>query len=117
MQPPGRRHVPDGLLGCFFKTTMQRRNGRQRTMKIKHSRYPIPAVMQSRRGACITSTVPAPPHNCNGIREITMTDRPDVSPWRKLIGITLLSSLFVLPAPVLVQDDEDDSMSPVSRRW
>ncbi len=33
-----------------------------------------------------------------------MTDRPDVSPWRKLIGITLLSSLFVLPAPVLAQD-------------
>jgi hypothetical protein len=27
-----------------------------------------------------------------------------VSPWRKLIGITLLSSLFVLPAPVLAQD-------------
>jgi hypothetical protein len=40
----------------------------------------------------------------NGIREITMTDRPDVSPWRKLIGITLLCSLFVLPAPVLAQD-------------
>lgn len=33
-----------------------------------------------------------------------MTDRPDVSPWHKLIGITLLSSLFVLPAPVLAQD-------------
>ena len=33
-----------------------------------------------------------------------MTDRPCVSPWRKLIGITLLSSLFVLPAPVLAQD-------------
>ena len=33
-----------------------------------------------------------------------MTDRPDVSPWRKLIGITLLSSLIVLPAPVLAQD-------------
>ena len=33
-----------------------------------------------------------------------MTDRPDVSPARKLIGITLLSSLFVLPAPVLAQD-------------
>ena len=33
-----------------------------------------------------------------------MTDRPDVSPWRKLIGITLLCSLFVLPAPVLAQD-------------
>lgn len=33
-----------------------------------------------------------------------MTDRPDVSPWRKLIGITLLSSLFVLLAPVLAQD-------------
>jgi hypothetical protein len=27
-----------------------------------------------------------------------------VSPWRKLIGITLLSSLLVLPAPVLAQD-------------
>jgi hypothetical protein len=40
----------------------------------------------------------------NGIREITMTDKPDVSLWRKLIGITLLSSLFVLPAPVLAQD-------------
>jgi len=40
----------------------------------------------------------------NGIPEITMTDRPCVSPWRKLIGITLLSSLFVLPAPVLAQD-------------
>ena len=33
-----------------------------------------------------------------------MTDKPDVSLWRKLIGITLLSSLFVLPAPVLAQD-------------
>lgn len=33
-----------------------------------------------------------------------MTDRPDVSPWRKLIGITLLSSLFVPPAPLLAQD-------------
>ncbi len=33
-----------------------------------------------------------------------MTDRPDVSPWRKLIGTTLLSALFVLPAPVLAQD-------------
>jgi hypothetical protein len=83
---------------------MQRRNGRQQTMKIKHSRCPIPAVMQSRRGARITSTVPARPDNCNGIREKTMTDRPDVSPWRKLLGITLLSSLFVPPAPVLAQD-------------
>ena len=36
-----------------------------------------------------------------------MTDRPDVSPWRKLIGITLLCSLFVLPAPVLAQDIAD----------
>ena len=33
-----------------------------------------------------------------------MTDRPDLSPWRKLIGTTLLSSLFVLPAPVLAQN-------------
>jgi len=33
-----------------------------------------------------------------------MTYRPCVSPWRKLIGITLLSSLLVLPAPVLAQD-------------
>ena len=36
-----------------------------------------------------------------------MTDRPDESPWRKLIGITLLCSLFVLPAPVLAQDIAD----------
>jgi len=36
-----------------------------------------------------------------------MTDRPDVSPWPKLIGITLLWSLFVLPAPVLAQDIAD----------
>jgi hypothetical protein len=28
-----------------------------------------------------------------------------MSPWRKLIGITLLSSQFVLPAPVLAQDN------------
>jgi hypothetical protein len=33
-----------------------------------------------------------------------MMDRPDVSPWRKLIGTTLLSSLLVLPAPVLAQE-------------
>ena len=40
----------------------------------------------------------------NGIRHLTMMDRPDVSPWRKLIGTTLLSSLLVLPAPVLAQE-------------
>jgi hypothetical protein len=40
----------------------------------------------------------------NGIREVTITERPDVSPRRKLIGITLLSSLLVLPAPGLAQD-------------
>ena len=33
-----------------------------------------------------------------------MTDRPDVSPWRKLIGTTLLSALLVLPAPVPAQE-------------
>ena len=33
-----------------------------------------------------------------------MTDRPDVSPWRKLIGITILSSLIVPQASVLSQD-------------
>ena len=33
-----------------------------------------------------------------------MTDRPDVSPWRRLIGTTLLSALLVLPAPVPAQE-------------
>jgi len=33
-----------------------------------------------------------------------MTDRPCVSAWRKLISITLLPSLLVLPAPVLAKD-------------
>jgi hypothetical protein len=35
---------------------------------------------------------------------MTMTDRPCVSAWRKLISITLLPSLLVLPAPVLAKD-------------
>ena len=33
-----------------------------------------------------------------------MTDRPNVSPWRKLISIALLSPLFVLQVSVLAQD-------------
>ena len=33
-----------------------------------------------------------------------MTDRADVSTWRKLIGIALLSPLFVLQVSVLAQD-------------
>ena len=37
-----------------------------------------------------------------------MTDRPDVSPCCKLIGFTLLASLFVLPAPAMAQHDKDD---------
>ena len=39
-----------------------------------------------------------------GIRDITMTDRADVSTWRKLIGIALLSPLLVLQVSVLAQD-------------
>jgi hypothetical protein len=35
-----------------------------------------------------------------------MTDRPDVSPWRNLVGITLLSPLFVLQVSLLAQDVE-----------
>ena len=44
-----------------------------------------------------------------------MTDRPDVSPWRKLIGTTLLSSLFVLPAPVLAQENDSEVAEDPSR--
>jgi hypothetical protein len=58
-----------------------------------------------------------------------MTDRPDVSPWRKLIGITLLSSMFVLPARVprifltaghvtmMIADDNMSTARPVSKPW
>ena len=33
-----------------------------------------------------------------------MTDNSDVSPRRKLVGVAVLSALFVLPAPVLAQN-------------
>lgn len=38
-----------------------------------------------------------------------MTDKSGVPPRRKLIGVTLLSSLFILPASVFAQDIDSDT--------